>query len=368
MDDKITISAVGDLMIGDHPVRIGNGVRSKTDQIGAHGLFKHCQKYWKGSDLIFGNLEFVHSDIGLDKDSLESFEFRGSPGTIDTLKKVGFNLLNVATNHCLEHGIEAFRDSVNRIIENKIYPIGLIDDMGKSIPIVFKKGKSNTCIIGFSMRPEKYYCGQNIPYSIATESQIIDSINTYKSRYDFLVLSLHWGHEFMHYPSRKQIDFAHECIDSGVDLIIGHHAHVVQTFEIYNNGAILYSLGNFISDMWQENTKNTVLVNTVLEKGKKANIQLIPLYIDDDYSPTTKEKNKEYIIIHNIKDHCIYSSVSAERYNYLTKKKDIMHRITNYIYFISHFYKYRKIFLAQSLKRFLIRKFESDNTSKRGIL
>ena len=63
-------------------------------------------------------------------------------------------------------------------------------------------------------------------------------------------MSVHWGQEYQIKSSVFQQKLARKIIDSGADLIIGHHPHVVQEIEIYNNKLIFYSLGNFVFDQY----------------------------------------------------------------------------------------------------------------------
>jgi poly-gamma-glutamate synthesis protein (capsule biosynthesis protein) len=67
---------------------------------------------------------------------------------------------------------------------------------------------------------------------------------------DILVVNIHWGEEYKADPNNRQKEMAHLLIDAGVDVIIGHHPHVVQTVETYKNKPIFYSLGNFIFDQY----------------------------------------------------------------------------------------------------------------------
>ena len=111
----ITISAVGDIMLGDHPVRIGQGVRSTLEKTATGDLLGDVTRFLRGSTGRFGNLEVVHSDAGLVRERLESYEFRGAPSAIRTLRDAGFTVLSVANNHCMQHGVGAFEESASRL-------------------------------------------------------------------------------------------------------------------------------------------------------------------------------------------------------------------------------------------------------------
>lgn len=78
------------------------------------------------------------------------------------------------------------------------------------------------------------------------EKKIVEDITKLKKEVDFIILQLHWGQEEIPYPKPEDIEIAHKLIDSGVDLIIGHHAHVIQSIEKYKGKYIFYGLGNFI--------------------------------------------------------------------------------------------------------------------------
>jgi poly-gamma-glutamate synthesis protein (capsule biosynthesis protein) len=73
-----------------------------------------------------------------------------------------------------------------------------------------------------------------------------------RSRADIVVVSVHWGNEYQHAPTKRQRDIARKLVEAGCDLLLGHHPHVLQPIELMTVGArkalVAYSLGNFISN------------------------------------------------------------------------------------------------------------------------
>jgi poly-gamma-glutamate synthesis protein (capsule biosynthesis protein) len=69
---------------------------------------------------------------------------------------------------------------------------------------------------------------------------------------DVVVVSIHWGNEYQHVPTKRQRDIARTLVDAGCDVILGHHPHVLQSAEILESAGrkafVAYSLGNFISN------------------------------------------------------------------------------------------------------------------------
>ena len=90
-------------------------------------------------------------------------------------------------------------------------------------------------------------------------------------------MSVHWGQEYQIKSSVFQQKLARKIIDSGADLIIGHHPHVVQEIEIYNNKLIFYSLGNFVFDQYfSEQTQQGLAVRLEINENKLV-FQLFPI-------------------------------------------------------------------------------------------
>jgi len=123
-EKEVTIVAVGDIMMGDHPSRIGHGVRSTIKNKGCYYLFEEVRPFLKDNDIVFGNIEAILSDFDLNPHSLNSMQLRGSPSSINGLKYAGFNILNLANNHALDHGFSALEITSNLIKNNGILTLG----------------------------------------------------------------------------------------------------------------------------------------------------------------------------------------------------------------------------------------------------
>ncbi|HIQ56730.1 TPA: CapA family protein, partial [Candidatus Gracilibacteria bacterium] len=122
---------------------------------------------------------------------------------------------------------------------------------------------------------------------ITTEIQKIKS----EKLAEFIVIYAHWGDEYLQKIHPRPQKKAHAFIDAGADIVIGHHPHVVQPMEIYNDKYIFYSLGNFVFDQVLGKSVRTRLglgLEFICEnncENKKINYTLFPLIAD---------KNKTY--------------------------------------------------------------------------
>jgi poly-gamma-glutamate synthesis protein (capsule biosynthesis protein) len=89
------------------------------------------------------------------------------------------------------------------------------------------------------------------------------------------------------------MSFAHQAIDAGAELVIGHHPHVVQPIEKYNGKYILYSLGNFIFDQNQsDEVKQGLAVKVLFNKNGVRQISFYPVLIQDFSQPEFLEGNE----------------------------------------------------------------------------
>jgi len=353
MDQNITLMAVGDIMLGDHPMCSGHGVGSNIKINGSEYIFQHVIKKFTNSDIIFGNLEAVLSNKNLNLNYPPSNHLRGKPNSVEGLSIAGFNILSLANNHAMEHGKEALDDTKNVLFKNNIYPIPQLTELNTiQIPLIITIKDIRIAFLAYCLIPDGTAYGYNNDVC-----NIIEDIKQAKNRCDLLILSLHWGYEYMETPSPKQVLLAHELIDSGANIILGHHPHVSQPIEIYKNNLIAYSLGNFVFDMWQVKTRTSMILEIEMcAKGIKK-FEIHPILINKQYQPCILEGVCDLIPIYRESDLNNYD------FNDAAYIKQASNAVRNYqkdikLYFIKNFYRYprrHKLFLINRyIKRRLL--------------
>ncbi|MGC8944149.1 MAG: CapA family protein [Minisyncoccia bacterium] len=198
-------------------------------------------------DIVYANLE---GPIIKDAPSIKpfSFVFGFSPNIIYTLKKYNFNLLNIANNHITNYGKEGVLSTRLYLKENGIETLG--DNYKCDLSYSFKK--NNFLFLGINL----------IPFNQNCVDELINTIKTVKKEKNyFVIVTLHWGNEYQKKPNEYQRKIAHQLIDSGTDLIIGHHPHVIQPIELYHQKLIFYSLGNLVFDQFfSQDTQTSLLI------------------------------------------------------------------------------------------------------------
>ncbi|OGZ19373.1 MAG: hypothetical protein A2Z68_01380 [Candidatus Nealsonbacteria bacterium RBG_13_38_11] len=266
--ETVNIILVGDIMLD-------RGVEYMIEKQGKGDFkfpFLKIAEYFKKADIVFGNLEGIISDKGTKIGSI--YSFRVNPKAMEELALTGFNVLSLANNHALDYGKEALEDCFIRLKDSGISYVGAGLNEKEAFSLVVKE--VNNTKIGFlaytDLGPEIWKAKEDSGIAWIKESdleKIEKDIQEAKNKVDVLIVSLHSGEEYTQKLTQFQIEFPKMAIEAGADLIVGHHPHVVQPNEKYQQGYIFYSLGNFIFD--QSFSKETMggLLLEVQIKDKK---------------------------------------------------------------------------------------------------
>lgn len=249
-------------------------------------LFEKLEIF-KKSDIVFANLEGPVSDIGKDMHNL--YSFRMDLSIIPTLKDAGFSILSVANNHVGDWGRNAYIDTLTRLKENEIfYTGGGINTNEAEIPIIIEKYGIKIGYLGFSdVGPNWMEASENkAGLLLASNPRFDEIIQNASKQVDYLVVSFHFGDEYKLKHNPRQEYLAHKAIDAGAKIIIGHHPHVAEDTEIYKNGFIAYSLGNFIFDQgFSVNTMQGMLLEIKLNRDGSMSIKKNIIKLNKFFQP-----------------------------------------------------------------------------------
>jgi poly-gamma-glutamate synthesis protein (capsule biosynthesis protein) len=262
-EEEISLVFVGDIMLD-------RGVEGSVRRAGGDYTFAFAHvSSLKEADLLFGNLEGPISDKGQDRHNLYSFRF--APESLKALIDAGFDVLSIANNHIGDWGREAFTDTISRLENGGIVPVGDVHDTAGDTALKTFRVKNTTFgFLGFTDVGPNWLGSGSLPQlAIASPEKVETLVKKHSPRVDYLIVSFHFGNEYEEAPSARQKLLAQTAINSGAQLVIGHHPHVIQPIEKYKDGLIAYSLGNFVFD---QNFSDETMEGRVLEvvvKNKK---------------------------------------------------------------------------------------------------
>lgn len=294
-DTKINFLAVGDIMLD-------RGVRYKVKNFGDNDYtfpFQKIKPALESADILFGNLESLISDKGR-KVGSACCSFRADPKAIDGLMFAGFDVLTVANNHDIDYTSVALLDSLERLQKTNIEYVGAGKNEEEAFGLKIKELKETKIgFLGYSIfAVPGWRAGENSPgIALITEKdkeKVKNDIKLAKEKVDILVVSPHFGIEYATKQNKEQEKYYKEWIDSGADIIIGHHPHVIQPIEKYNNGWIAYSLGNFVFDQdFSENTMKGIILKIAIENKKIQDVTSEQFKMNKNYQPEIISKEVE---------------------------------------------------------------------------
>lgn len=240
MSDNMTVSFIGDISLNDIYISL---YKQKINP------FESIPSLKIPDSFLIGNLEcFPKGDFG--ENLMKKPRLSTTVETLNYLNQMGVDIVSLANNHIYDHLEDGFAKTLRFLKKNGILHLGAGSDFRLArIPIILKKNNIKVGLLNYVTLDTN----PNIPESaeisvnIFEIEKIIKDINEIRGRVDHIVLLLHWGGrvEGGLYPDFDQPKLARQLIDAGADLIIGHHSHTMQPYEVYKGKYIFYSLGNF---------------------------------------------------------------------------------------------------------------------------
>jgi poly-gamma-glutamate synthesis protein (capsule biosynthesis protein) len=281
--EKITLIFVGDIMLD-------RGVKFSIEKYGKRGYrfpFLKIADELKKADILFGNLESVISDKGKKVGSI--YSFRAKPEAIEGLKFAGFDILSVANNHIFDYGREAMEDSFKRLKEAKIDLVGGgFNEKEAYEPVIKEINGVKIAFLSFTNLGSEYWSAKGNRSGIAwlKAENLEKGVKEAKENANLVIVSMHFGDEYQKKANSEQKYFARLAIDSGADLVIGHHSHIVGEVEEYKGKYIFYSLGNFVFDQkFSKETMEGLMLKVSIENGKIEKVIPIKIRINQFFQP-----------------------------------------------------------------------------------
>jgi poly-gamma-glutamate capsule biosynthesis protein CapA/YwtB (metallophosphatase superfamily) len=306
---EFTLTAGGDLLPGSEI----------TPQTTKH-LWDDIKEFYFGADAVYANLEtpFAASQqVGNAPKSgiTDAPKLNGTAEMFDRFVNggKGITFFSTANNHCLDAGESGLTETLD-FLDSRGYPhVGTARTPEEldEIPIIEKNGiKIAFIAYTFSLNGKNPSAGKEYMVNyIRLNKPDADislirqhALSARQNGADIVIVCLHWSLEFESYPIENVIHMGHRVLnETGADVILGNHAHVIQPLEKYHfidpfsgeekDGLIAYSLGNLVSDFNTKNCRTSLLLKIIFAKGTQAgkqktvigSLRLSPIYTYKKY-------------------------------------------------------------------------------------
>jgi len=271
----VTVAGAGDVNFGD-------GVTPYISSGGVDYPWESASAVFTNADMGFVNLECCLSTDGTPAPG-KAYTFRGPPDSAAGLSRAGVKVVSLANNHSKDFGTGALLETFAHLKENEVAYCGAGNNAAEAYsPAVLAAHGRKVAFLAFTwVFPEGWQATESSPGCAVTfnHDRVASAIRAAKAKNDYVVASFHWGIELATSPDAEQRELAHLAVDSGADLVLGHHPHVVQGLELYRNRLIAYSLGNFVFSPPREISSKTFAVMAVLGPEGLVQAKIVPMVI-----------------------------------------------------------------------------------------
>lgn len=321
----LSILVAGDLM--QHQGQI-NAARNSDGTYSYDETFRYVKEEVSSADLAIANFE-----VTLGGQPYKGYPCFSAPdeylqATIDA----GFDVLLTANNHCLDSRQKGLERTIDMMDKAKIPHLGTyknIAERNKNYPFLIEKNGFRVVILNFTYGTNGLQVQAPNVVNYMDTTEIARDIKKAKQMKPDIILAIpHWGIEYVLHPNQQQKDIAAWLLNKGVDHVIGGHPHVLQPMERRNkakNGGnvVVYSLGNYVSNMTKVNTDGGAMVRMDFKKKGRVvtledcgyslvwvsrpqisghkNFRIYPVYVPDSMLNAT-ERAKRNLFYNNMKN------------------------------------------------------------------
>ena len=265
---RITLLFAGDLM--QHQAQI-NAARTSTGY-DYSDCFKLVKEEIERADIAIGNLEVT----------LGGKPYRGYPAFsapdeyLFAIRNAGFDVLLTANNHCLDKGRKGLERTLSMLDSLQILHAGTYinsESRKQQNPLLLEKNGFRIALLNYTYGTNGIKVTPPNVVNFIDKEVMAQDIEIAKTQHpDAIIACMHWGDEYQSLPNTEQKNLTDWLLQQGATHIIGSHPHVVQPLELRTDSitgsqhTIVYSLGNFFSNMSARRTDGGLLFKLELEK------------------------------------------------------------------------------------------------------
>lgn len=308
----VTMNFVGDIMLARRYENAGGIIPT----YGVNAVFTPTKPMLgDAAEITVANLEVILANVGTPHPT-KSVVYRGSPSNISGLGYAGIDVVSLANNHTLDYGLSALQQMQGLLDQQNIrysgagansydaYQPTFINRRGLNIAFLRscdRTGQYNDAQPYLQAGYDKPGFAYMTPYYIDQQLQSVNSVA------DLKIVEMHGGSEYSvtpgsgydkgnpfledtqdedynyrnDVPHQWDIAIRHSAVDSGADLVIVHHPHIIHGLEMYNGKLIAHSLGNFAFDLDYPETMPTIVLYAEAYPDGFKNYRVKPVYIDN---------------------------------------------------------------------------------------
>lgn len=290
--DAITLGFTGDMMLGRF-------VEKTVDRYDPSVIFLGTGIDLTSLDYLTGNFEhpIINNDIKLENKEREKIYLAANENVLDIIKSAGFTNINLANNHMYDYGEDGILYTIEQFNKAGIPFVGAGQNRSEAYQIHYEEiNDIRIATLGFTeVYTRAALTGIETPGVATSNIKImLNKIEEAKKYADVVITHIHWGTEYKTKFDKRQEQIAEVLAEAGVDIIIGHHPHVLQAVDSIDDTIVFYSLGNFVFDQGWSMTRETVFPIVTLDKDGAVSVELNPMLIKEGIPHHLKKSERYY--------------------------------------------------------------------------
>lgn len=253
---QATLGAVGDVLMHDAVKQSAATHGRGSADAGYSWLYAPLADLLAAPDVTFANLETPIAPATTQ--GTRPFVFNAPPEAVTALQRAGVDLVSFANNHVFDQGRSGFEETLRRLDGLGMRYVGAGPSGRAAGPVMVEAGGLRIAFLGYAhfFNQDGNACPSTKPCLQASQldrKAAVEDVRRAAAGADAVVVSLHWGDEYVTQPRPADVELARQLADAGALVVLGHHPHVLQPVELYRRAdgrtaLIAYSLGNFVSN------------------------------------------------------------------------------------------------------------------------
>lgn len=225
----------------------------------------------------------------------------------EALRDAGFDLFLTANNHCLDRFDKGARRTLKALDRIGVDHIGTYEDAAQRdslVPFIKDINGIRFAFLNYTYGTNGISPRDGVEVALIDKEKIKKEIAaSRKAGAEIVCVAVHWGIEYVLHENAAQRDLADFLVDQDVDLIIGGHPHVIQPMKVIHNQKadkdvlVVYSLGNFISNMKTVDTRGGALVKVRVERDENGRARFKNAQYDTFFSAKPEGKGTNFKVI-----------------------------------------------------------------------
>lgn len=300
----VVFTAAGDICFSDN-------VEKQIRERGEDCSLGELGELLRESDVAFANLEGPLTQGRFGRKG-QAHLLKASPDMACALKNMGIDIVSVANNHILDFGKEGMEETFAALEKVGIAYVGAGHNLAEARnPVVITRKGIRFGFLAYAMKGIHSADANRPGAARMVYEEMEEDVGKIRPKVDVLVTSIHTGMEFIDYPHPKYREESRRLVEGGVDLILGHHPHVIQGMEKIGKRLIMYSLGNVIfdrslMDFETELSREGFIFTSVVGRKGIGEYRITPVRIDDRCRPVVLQDAEAKVFRERLK------SISAE--------------------------------------------------------